>query len=695
MRSPKLAALELKRFGRGKLPRAALVALLLLPLLYGALYLWSFWDPYSRLDKVPVALVNSDQGATVDGKKIDAGDEITRKLHASKTFDWREVSAEEAAKGLEDGTYYLSLTMPADFSAKIASSSGADPATGALQVRTNDANNYIVGSISRTVFSEVRSAASTNASRGFLDKIFVSFSDLHDKTAEAADGADKLKDGAGEAQQGAEALADGLDTAEEKNGELTGGLKKLNSAAGQLESGTRNVANGTQIVADVVNRAAAKAKPLVENPKQIADSAELVADTAKVVNNHLDTFAKKAPAAARVGKQAAALAADVYTRTCVTPATKPLPATCPDLKRVKDGTAEAAELSGDVESLVKDSGGDLAKLKEQLAELEKDARKLAAMAPGLSGDLESAVTQANALNTGAHKVATGMVQLHAGIGSASSGSAALGDGVGKLGDGAHRLDGGMYKLVDGNRDLADGLHDGVGKIPDYDQQQREARTQVMADPVQLANQSLHKAPNYGTGFAPYFIPLSLWVGAMVAYMLIAPLNRRALAAGASPWRIAFAGWLPVAGLGILQVGALMSVLHWGLGLEMARPALTIGFLMLVTGCFAAIVQWLNAKFGAAGRILVLAVLMLQLTSAGGTYPVQTSPGFFNAIHPYLPMSYVVESLRRLITGGDLTPVWQGCAVLTAFTVGALALTALAARGKQVWTMDRLHPELSL
>ncbi|MFD9354165.1 YhgE/Pip family protein [Streptomyces sp. NPDC060031] len=695
MRSPKLAALELKRFGRGKLPRAALVALLLLPLLYGALYLWSFWDPYSRLDKVPVALVNSDQGATVDGKKIDAGDEITRKLHASKTFDWREVSAEEAAKGLEDGTYYLSLTMPADFSAKIASSSGADPATGALQVRTNDANNYIVGSISRTVFSEVRSAASTNASRGFLDKIFVSFSDLHDKTAEAADGADKLKDGAGEAQQGAEALADGLDTAEEKNGELTGGLKKLNSAAGQLESGTRGVANGTQIVADVVNRAAAKAKPLVDNPRQIADSAELVADTAKVVNNHLDTFAKKAPAAARVSKQAAALAADVHTRTCVTPATKPLPATCPDLKKIKDATAEAAELSGDVEALVKDSGGDLARLKEQLTELEKDARKLAAMAPGLSGDLESAVTQANALNTGAHKVATGMVQLHAGIGSASSGSAALGDGVGKLGDGAHRLDGGMYKLVDGNRDLADGLHDGVGKIPDYDQQQREARTQVMADPVQLANQSLHKAPNYGTGFAPYFIPLSLWVGAMVAYMLIAPLNRRALAAGASPWRIAFAGWLPVAGLGILQVGALMSVLHWGLGLEMARPALTIGFLMLVTGCFAAIVQWLNAKFGAAGRILVLAVLMLQLTSAGGTYPVETSPGFFNAIHPYLPMSYIVESLRRLITGGDLTPVWQGCAVLTAFTVGALALTALAARGKQVWTMDRLHPELSL
>ncbi len=217
----------------------------------------------------------------------------------------------------------------------------------------------------------------------------------------------------------------------------------------------------------------------------------------------------------------------------------------------------------------------------------------------------------------------------------------------------------------------------------------------MADPVQLASHDLHKAPNYGTGFAPYFIPLSLWVGAMVAYMLIPPLNRRALAAGASAWRIALAGWLPVVAVGVLQVGALMAVLHWAVGLQMLRAAGTIGFLCLVTACFAAIVQWLNARFGAAGRILVLALLMLQLTSAGGTYPVQTSPGFFNAIHPYLPMSHIVEALRRLITGGGLGPVWQACGVLAAFTAGALALTALAARRRQVWTLDRLHPELSL
>ncbi|MFF1638526.1 YhgE/Pip family protein [Streptomyces sp. NPDC058246] len=694
MRSPKLAALELRRFGRGRLPRAALAALLLLPLLYGALYLWSFWDPYGRLDRIPVALVNDDKGATAAGKKVTAGDDITRGLRDSDTFEWHEVSATEARRGVEDGTYYLSLTMPSDFSRRIASSSGGTPETGALQVRTNDANNYIVGQISRTVFSEVRTAASTKASRSFLDKIFISFSDIHGATEKAAEGADTLKGGIGKAKKGSKDLADGLKEAKKGSGKLTGGLKKLNKGAGDLEDGSRKVADGTQSLADKVNGVADEVGPfLKDNEKSIGDTAQLVADSAAGIRHNLDTLVKTAPAAAKGAHTASTALNAVYKARCET---LPVPdPACPDLKKAKEAAADVAKVADDVNSLIEDQGGDLDKLDKNLATLQKKAQALADRSPHLSEDLDDAVSKVNELNTGAGKVAKGAKRLHTGLGTAKTGAADLDTGIGALKTGAGDLDSGMYKLVGGSGKLAGGLHDGAGRIPDYDKQDRDQRTQVMADPVQLASKDLHKAPNYGTGFAPYFIPLSLWVGAMVAYMLIQPLNRRALAAGASAWRIALAGWLPVAAVGVLQTAALMAVLHWAIGLEMARAAGTVGFLFLVTACFAAIVQWLNARFGAAGRILVLALLMLQLTSAGGTYPVQTSPRFFNAIHPFLPMSYVVEALRRLITGGGLGPVWQACAVLTAFTAGALALTALSARRKQVWTLDRLHPELSL
>ncbi|GHH34742.1 YhgE/Pip family protein [Streptomyces candidus] len=703
MRSPKLAALELKRFGRGKLPRAALVALLLLPLLYGALYLWSFWDPYGRLDRIPVALVNDDKGATAGGKRVAAGDEITRKLLDSKVFDWQEVSAEDARDGVENGSYYLSLTMPSDFSERIASSSGDSPETGALQVHTNDSNNYIVGQISRSVFSEVRTAASTNASRGFLDKIFISFSDIHAATEKAAKGAQDLDGGIGKAKKGSQDLANGLNDAKKGSGNLSGGIKKLDKGAGDLAVGAKRVADGTKELAGKVNRVAGQVRPyLKDDGTSIAHSAQLVADTSKVARNHLKTLVKGAPVAAQGARTAANELAAAHKELCEqAPAaddeaqTAARAKVCPGLKKAATAAEEAATVSADVNAMVKDSNSDLTLLDTRLKDIQAKSQKLVRGAPRLDEDLQTAVAQVNALNSGAQKVSRGAAKLHTGLASARTGATDLDQGVGRLKTGAHNLDGGLFKLADGSGKLAGGLHDGVGKIPDYDKDSRDQRTEVMADPVKLASQSLHKAPNYGTGFAPYFIPLSLWVGAMVAYMLIQPLNRRALAAGASAWRIALAGWLPVAALGVLQVAALMSVLHWGLGLEMTRTAGTLGFLVLVTCCFASIVQWLNARFGAAGRILVLAVLMLQLTSAGGTYPVQTSPTFFNAIHPFLPMTYVVEGLRRLISGGGLEPVWTGSLVLAAFTAGALALTAVSARRKQVWTLDRLHPDLSL
>lgn len=666
----------------------------MLPLLYGALYLWSFWDPYGRLDRIPVALVNDDKGASVEGKKLAAGDDITKGLRESDVFDWREVSAAEAQKGVENGTYYLSLTMPDDFSERIASSSGDSPETGALQVRTNDANNYIVGQISRTVFSEVREAASTKASRSFLDKIFVSFSDIHGKTVKAANGADKLEGGIGKAEKGSKDLADGLKDAKKGSGKLSTGLKKLNTGAGDLEDGSRRVAEGTQTLADRVNGVDKKIGPfLKDNEKTIGDTAQLVADTSGALRNNLDDLVERAPGAAKRAHTASDALNLIHQARCEDPVL-PDPA-CSDLKKAKQSAADVAVIADDLNTLIADQNGDLKKLDKHLATLQKQSQALADRAPRLSEDLDDAVARINKLNQGAGKVAAGAKKLHSGLGSAKSGAVDLDSGVGELKSGAVDLNGGIYKLVDGSGKLSDGLHDGAEKIPDYDKKAREQRTEVMSDPVQLVSRDMHKAPNYGTGFAPYFIPLSLWVGAMVAYMVITPMNRRALAAGTSAWRIALAGWLPVVAIGALQTVALMSVLHWAVGLQMVRAAGTVGFLFLVTACFAAIVQWLNARFGAAGRILVLAFLMLQLTSAGGTYPVQTSPGFFNALHPFLPMSYVVEALRRLITGGGLEPVWQACVVLVAFTAGALALTALSARRRQVWTLDRLHPELTL
>ncbi|ANZ18567.1 YhgE/Pip domain-containing protein [Streptomyces noursei] len=775
MRSPRLAALELRRFGRGKLPRLGLVALMLIPLLYGALYLCSFWDPYSRLDKIPVALVNEDQGATSDGKKLTAGADLARNVKDSKTFDWEEVSATDAAKGLEKGDYYLSLTVPKDFSERIASSGGDDPQTGALQVRTNDANNYIVGSISKTVFSEIRAKTSSKSTRAFLDKIFVSFSDLHDETAKAADGAGKVDDGLGTAREKTGELADGLGKLNKGAGDLSNGAGKLDkgagdlsNGAGKLDKGAGDLSNGAgkldKGAGDLSNgasQAAAKAKELSQGASQVADGTQQlvdqigglakkdlpylkqhgqeIADGARFVvkvTEDVDDLLSKLPAnsskAATQTRKNADDAQALYEARCTGGNTD---ADCARLKGVATGAVAGADLAEKVDNAI--AHADFGQLRAKLREVQQGAQMVADQVPDIVKNADGQLAKLNQLNDGAHKVAQGAGQFAGGLGTLANGAGQLADGAGKLHngagdlangagqlhkgagdladgagqladgagqlhnglgtahDGAEKLSGGLYKLKDGANQLATGLHNGVAKIPDYDKKDRDTRTDVMADPVKLAAKSMHKAPNYGTGLAPYFIPLSLWVGAMVAFMLLAPLGKRALAAGAPGWRIALGSWLPAFAIGVVQVLALMAVLHWALGLEMERAGATIGFLMLGTACFTALIQLLSAFFGPAGRVLTLVVLMLQLTSAGGTYPVQTSPGFFSWIHPFLPMSYVVDGLRRLITGGDLDVVWQGSIVLAAFTLGALALTALAARSRQVVRMKDLHPELSL
>lgn len=762
MRSPKLAALELRRFGRGKLPRLGIIALTLIPLLYGALYLWSFWDPYSRLDKIPVALVNADQGATADGKHIDAGSELAKSVRDSDTFDWQEVSPEKAAKGVEDGTYYLSLTVPKNFSQRIASSSGDSPQTGALQVRTNDANSYIVGSISKTVFSEIRAKASAKSSRQFLDKIFVSFSDLHDQTEKAADGAGKLDDGLGDAKEGAGKLADGLGTAKDSTGKLSGGLDKLGQGSGkvsdgadtlhdkagelsegagkvhsgvtqaqqkarELSTGAGKVAAGTQKLADAVHGMADKDLPFIKkHSEEIAHDAQVVADITQFLDGLLGDVTDHVNKAMSQARRAADSASAKYRETCGV--TDVADAQCTWLKQNADQTAKSA---GEADEAHTSLGQlDVNSLRTKLRDVHQGATMVADQLPAVAKNADAEIAKIDQLNAGAQQVAQGADkfvtglsplvdgsgkiadgggkladgagdladgagQVHNGIGDAKNGTDQLSDGLGQLKEGAVSLNGGLYKLKDGSNQLADGLHSGVAKIPDYDKNERDTRTDVMSDPVALASQAMHKAPNYGTGLAPYFIPLSLWVGAMVAYMLFQPLSKRALAAGAPGWRIALGSWLPAFAIGVVQVLALMAVLHWGLGLEMARSAATVGFLLLATACFTAIIQLLSAVFGPAGRVLTLVILMLQLTSAGGTYPVQTSPGFFGAIHPFLPMSYVVDGLRRLITGGDLAIVWQGSIVLAVFALGSLALTSLAARGRQVVRMKDLHPELSL
>lgn len=175
-----------------------------------------------------------------------------------------------------------------------------------------------------------------------------------------------------------------------------------------------------------------------------------------------------------------------------------------------------------------------------------------------------------------------------------------------------------------------------------------------------------------------------------------PLSNRALAAGVAPWRIALGGWLPAALVGIFQVALLYCAVVFGVGLTPAHPWLTLGFLLLTSFAFTAVVHSLNAAFGPRGKFIALVILVLQLVTAGGTFPWQTIPEPLHPLHQMLPLSYVVSGLRDLVYGGTgMDQLGTAVAVLACYLVAGLLLSTVAAWRQRMWTPSRLKPELSL
>ncbi|SES20324.1 YhgE/Pip domain-containing protein [Actinokineospora terrae] len=655
----RLARNELRRISSGTLPRLAVLALVLVPLLYGSLYLYANADPYNRLDKIPAALVVTDKGVTrADGSRLDAGRKVADQLAASGKFDWQEVDAPTAEEGVRTGKYTFSITLPNDFSASLASSSDFAPRQGMITVTTNDANNYLVGTIADRVVSAVRESVAASVGTEAAEKFLVGFGTVYERTRQAADGASQLADGASRANTGANQLAagqrdlaDGATKLADGTTTAAAGTKKLSTGLDTLESRTKDLpAQTTQL--------ATGARKVANGNDQAARTAENLSAAAQAAVNHLDELDKGIEQSLR---DAGLPDADVERvlarlRTLRTP--------------VEQANTQVHSASGQLRALA--TGAD---------QVANGAETLAAAAPALSGGISEAAGGARDLATGTSQLRTGALQLR--------------DGETKAVTGADELAAGTKSLSDGSVQLRDGLTAGLGQIPHPDDATRDATAQTIGDPVSVHTVGENSAGSYGAGLAPFFLGLALWIGAFVLFLLIRPLSARALAAGHSAARTALAGWLTPAALGVAQVVIMFAAVTTLIGIHPARPLATLGFLVLTSLTFVSVVHALNAFLGPVGKFVALVVLILQLISAGGTFPWQTLPDALIPLHRVLPMGYVVDGLRHLLYGGASGGIGTDVGVLLAYLIGGLTVSTLAARRQRVWTPARLKPELVL
>lgn len=353
-------------------------------------------------------------------------------------------------------------------------------------------------------------------------------------------------------------------------------------------------------------------------------------------------------------------------------------------------TGGLSQLSGQSQQLVNGSAqlqAGLARLNTNVPSLTNGLEKLANGSTKLSEGTQKLSQNGDKLNVGSQKITSGLSALTekvpalgSGVSQLSAGSGQLTNGLDKLAGnsdklltGSNQLANGAIKIADGSRKLADGsakLGDGLIKVKAGNNTLSDKLSQThdkvnklnpnkltysqLAKPASTKHFEKDKVPNNGTSMAPYMLSVALFVGAVafnLMFDLVTPLKypKKAISWWASKMSVLY----PFA---FVQAAMMYLISMSVIGIKPVHAAATFGVLILISFTFISVVTALNLWFGKVGSFLSMILMVIQLGGSAGTYPIQLSNGFFEAINPYLPMTYSVSALREtLMIGGSSKP----------------------------------------
>lgn len=519
----RVALVELKRLTSGVLPVLVLLAMSCIPLLYGSLYLYGNWDAYGNVNGIVGALVVEDEGAKdASGNDLNTGADVKKSLLDAGTFDWKSVETrDKAVQGVSDGTYNFALVIPKDFSARLVSTGSfkpdekgntgpINPQAAGLEIITNDANNYVLTNIVTKAGTAVRDSVASKVGDKTANTLLASFTTIHGKMNEAADGADKinantvklsdamtqLADGTGTLNDGAVKLADGSEQLVDGSSRLIEGQNKLADGSSQLADGAGTLNQGAGKVNDGAVKLADGSSTLTNGASDAHNGASQLADGSAALANGTGSLKKGANDLAQ-GAQQVADGTHSLKNALDQDGVRQLPGTltamCQNLNSI-DTSAPSGDFGTDLSNTVvskvaEDTRQKLVPLVESgsisqetadaiVANINSEQTKSAVASAndqalknhlaqhGQAGSDVLAKLQTlkndNCVATGESAAAQKLSTLIDGVDKLDSGATAVAQGAGTLRDGITKLDSGATTLADGSAKLADG----TGKVAD-------------------------------------------------------------------------------------------------------------------------------------------------------------------------------------------------------------------------------------
>lgn len=639
---------EWQHLCKNKILLLSMAVISFIPIMYSGFFLGSIWDPYGQVKNLPVAFVNQDKGAQLNGQTLNIGQSFEQKLKNNHDLGWEFVNKQQADSGVSSGHFYAVVTVPADFSAKAASITQNKPQQAVIRYTTTPAKNYIGSLVSNQAAEKVKTSVAEQITQAYAKGVLENIGKLGDGLETAVGGASTLHGGLMQLRAGAQTYAGGVKQLAVNQRAMANGLVRLSDGSRQLQAGLRQLSNGLPSesqVAQLTNGMKQLQAGLnqlntsVHNPSPtLVNQQSKVQSEAQILAQTMQTAAADLTAA---GGTLQTLGHDAVASGGSTTIT------LPQISQLSQALSKTQTISIQAAALLKDLQILTQILSTQQAQLQTGVSTLTNGVNQLAPNATAALNGYNSVRAVNNQLLAGSTSLTNGLAQAQTGSQ-------QLANGARLLDSRSGVLTNGVSQLADGADTLAVKLADASRQLKIQPTgaaiqQQMANPVKSETTKQGDVPNYGYALAPYVLSLSLFVGA-IALNIIYPIRKTfAEQENAFRWWLAKASVTGVAAF--VQATVLMLIMVYCLGLVPDHPMNFIGAIYLTSFVYMSIVSLLVIVLDNPGRFLAMVLLVLQLGSSEGTFPIQTANSFFQAVNPLVPMTYSIRALRQAISGG--------------------------------------------
>lgn len=673
------------------------MVVLLIPLIYSFFYLKSYWNPYGNLSDMKIVVVNLDSGK--DGS--NEGNEFVKSLKESDTFDIQEVSEAEAEDGMKKGDYYATIKIPENFTECLKSASSEDKQIATVTYSPNQATNYLATQI---VNSAVKTIQLNLQSK--VDKEIIA--ELSNKLNEVPNSLQTISDGADSILNGAESLDSGIKQISDGTNQLSSSYSEFNAGVQSAYSGSENLQNGIAQVSSGVANLQDGSKNLDGAIDQInsgidgmsANGAESVTALVTGVNSLNENAGKLNSYATDGANLSKSLATDVNVyvgnvnamqqelQALLTNSTVSSEEVKNVLAKYSPTLSEKSSIAETSKKLAQNDGVASAYASgvyKGTSELLQKSSGLTQMFQGVQG-LKSALAEVkkgtttlkngtNTLANGTQTLANGSATLTSGLAKLNSSSNQIDNAIKTINTGVSSASDGSTQLVDGVQTFKTSINEGMETTKEQ-LKSLDGIEEFGEKPINFETEEYGKVDSYGIAFTPLFLCIGLWVGALMAYVVLYyDHDERFGILGITSKNKILQNVIYIA-IGAVEGLVTGILLKAGLGYTVENMALYYGASILIGITFMSIIQFLIRNFGDIGKFLALIVLVLQLAAAGGTFPIETIDKGFQAISPYLPMTYSIKLLREILVPTATNFKVQYIGILIGISVVTFAITGV-------------------